>query len=98
MAGVDENNVEQVLEDIIKAGADIIFCVGPQMMPNSLKVAVEHPEVYILNCSLNAPHPYIRTYYGRMYEAKFHQDTYAQAHANTATQMSLALSDTKIPP
>lgn len=41
------------------------------MMPNSLKVAVEHPEVYILNCSLNAPHPYIRTYYGRMYEAKF---------------------------
>ena len=71
VAGVDENNVEQVLEDIIKSGADIIFCVGPQMMPNSLKVAVEHPEVYILNCSLNAPHPYIRTYYGRMYEAKF---------------------------
>ena len=66
VAGVDENNVEQVLEDIIKSGADIIFCVGPQMMPNSLKVAVEHPEVYILNCSLNAPHPYIRTYYGRM--------------------------------
>lgn len=25
VAGVDENNVEQVLEDIIKAGADIIF-------------------------------------------------------------------------
>jgi len=72
VAGVDENNVEQVLEDIIKAGADIVFCVGPQMMPNSLKVAVAHPEVYILNCSLNAPHPYIRTYYGRMYEAKFH--------------------------
>ena len=71
VAGVDENNVEQVLEDIIKAGADIVFCVGPQMMPNSLKVAVAHPEVYILNCSLNAPHPYIRTYYGRMYEAKF---------------------------
>lgn len=25
VAGVDENNVEQVLEDIIKSGADIIF-------------------------------------------------------------------------
>ena len=25
MAGVDENNVEQVLEDIIKSGADIVF-------------------------------------------------------------------------
>ena len=41
------------------------------MMDPSLKVAVEHPEVTILNCSLNAPHKNIRTYYARMYEAKF---------------------------
>ena len=68
---VNENNVEDVLNDIIKKGANIVFCVGPQMMNNSLKVAVAHPDVIILNCSLNAPHPYIRTYYGRMYEAKF---------------------------
>ena len=27
VAGVDENNVEQVLEDIIKSGADIRFFV-----------------------------------------------------------------------
>lgn len=40
-------------------------------MDPSLKIAVEHPEVTILNCSLNAPHKYIRTYYARMYEAKF---------------------------
>lgn len=26
VAGVDENNVEQVLEDIIKSGADIVLC------------------------------------------------------------------------
>ena len=30
-----------------------------------------HPQVKILNCSLNASHKYIRTYYARMYEAKF---------------------------
>lgn len=71
VTNVDENNVEEVLTDVIKNGANIVFCVGPQMMPNSLKVAVAHPEVFVLNCSLNAPHPYIRTYYGRMYEAKF---------------------------
>jgi basic membrane lipoprotein Med (substrate-binding protein (PBP1-ABC) superfamily) len=40
-------------------------------MTQSLKVAVDHPEVKILNCSLNTPHQYIRTYYARMYEAKF---------------------------
>ena len=41
------------------------------MMEPSLKGAVNHPEVKILNCSLNAPHKYVRTYYARMYEAKF---------------------------
>ena len=50
---------------------DIIFGIAPQMMNASLKVALEHPEVTILNCSLNKSHRYIRTYYARMYEAKF---------------------------
>ncbi|MDD6211660.1 MAG: BMP family ABC transporter substrate-binding protein [Clostridiales bacterium] len=30
-----------------------------------------HPTAKILNCSLNTPHPSVRTYYIRMYEAKF---------------------------
>lgn len=68
---VNEENIERVLNDVIKLGASIIFGVGPQMMKQSLKIAVEHPEVKILNCSLNTPHKYIRTYYARMYEAKF---------------------------
>lgn len=71
VSDVNENNIEEVLNDVIARGASIIFEVAPQMMQHSLKVAVEHPEVKILNCSLNTPHKYIRTYYGRMYEAKF---------------------------
>lgn len=69
--GVTEDDVEATLNDVINKGANIIFEVGPQMMQQSLKVAVEHPEVKILNCSLNEPHKNIRTYYARMYEAKF---------------------------
>lgn len=68
---VNEGNIEKVLTDVMRRGADIIFEVGPQMMPPSLKIAVDHPDVKILNCSLNTPHKYIRTYYARMYEAKF---------------------------
>ncbi len=68
---VNESNIEEVLNEVIEKGASIVFEVGPQMMAHSLKVAVEHPEVMILNCSLNAPHKHIRTYYARMYEAKF---------------------------
>ena len=68
---VTEDNVEEVLNEVIAKGAKIIFEVAPQLMKASLKVAVEHPEVKILNCSLNEPSKHIRTYYARMYEAKF---------------------------
>ncbi len=68
---VNESNLEEVLETVIDKGATIIFGVAPQMMSQSLKAAINHPEVKILNCSLNTPHRYIRTYYARMYEAKF---------------------------
>ncbi len=71
VSDVSDGNIEQVLEDVIGQGAEIIFGVAPQMMKQSLKAAVDHPGIKILNCSLNTPHKYIRTYYARMYEAKF---------------------------
>ncbi|MDD7454233.1 MAG: BMP family ABC transporter substrate-binding protein, partial [Blautia obeum] len=37
----------------------------------SVKAAIAHPNVKILNCSLNTSHRYIRNYYARMHEAKF---------------------------
>ena len=71
VSGVKEENVEDVLNEVIRDGADIVFEVAPEMMKPSLKIAVDHPDVKILNCTLNTPHKYIRTYYARMYEAKF---------------------------
>ena len=68
---VTSSNIESVLKDVIAKGATVVFEVGPEMMDHSLQIAVEHPEVTILNCSLNTPHKNIRTYYARMYEAKF---------------------------
>ena len=61
----------QVIEQVIADGATTIFTTSPRLLPASLRAAVGHPEVTILNCSLNKPHRYIRTYYARMYEAKF---------------------------
>lgn len=68
---VNAENIEEVLLDVIEKGASIIFEVGVEMMEPSLKIAMDHSEITILNCSLNAPHKNIRTYYARMYEAKF---------------------------
>lgn len=62
---------EEVLEQMISEGNDIIFTANQKFLDASLKKALEHPEVKILNCSINRPHNAIRSYFGRMYEAKF---------------------------
>jgi len=66
-----EEDPEQVIRQAISAGSGLIFTTTPRLLKASLAVAVDHPEVRILNCSLNTSHYAIRTYYARMYEAKF---------------------------
>lgn len=66
-----EKDDSDVIERMIKENADLIFVTSPAMIMASLKQAIAHPEVKILTCSLNTSHKYIRTYYARMYEAKF---------------------------
>ncbi len=66
-----EEETEAAIVDAIQKGCNVIFTTASQMADASLRVAVEYPNVKILNCSLNTSHSYIRTYYARMYEAKF---------------------------
>ena len=44
---------QKVLEQAIAEGSRIIFTTSAKLLSASLAVAVEHPEVIILNCSLN---------------------------------------------
>ena len=64
-------NDETLMEQAVAEGADIIFTTTPQLAAASLRAAVRHPEVRILNCSMDLPYASIRTYYSRIYEAKF---------------------------
>ena len=66
-----EGDPQAVLEQAIADGNTLLFTTSPRLLPASLRTAVEHPEVVIMNCSLNKSHRYIRSYYARMYEAKF---------------------------
>ena len=59
------------IEMAIAAGNTVIFTTAAQMVTAALKEAVLHPEIKILNCSVNTSYKSVRTYYGRMYEAKF---------------------------
>lgn len=60
-----------ILEEAIADGNEIIFTTIPYLSTASLKAAVAHPQIKILNCSTNSNHSSIRTYYCRMYETKF---------------------------
>lgn len=66
-----EGDPLDVIQRAIAEGNSVIFTTSPRLLPSSLRAAVDHPEVTILNCSLNTSHRYIRTYYARMYEVKF---------------------------
>ncbi len=67
----DKTKLTECLEEIADEKYDVVFTTGPEMLPESLKAAIAHPELKILNCSLNVSTSHVRTYYARMYEAKF---------------------------
>ena len=66
-----DEQADEAIEDAVKKGADMIFTTTPKLLLPSVKAAVLHPDVKILNCSLNTAYPSVRTYYPRLYDAKF---------------------------
>lgn len=67
----EDRDIYQLVDDVIHDGYDIIFTANQKFLAASLKAAIEHPYAKILNCSVGQPHTSIRTYYGRMFEAKY---------------------------
>ncbi|MBQ7144203.1 MAG: BMP family ABC transporter substrate-binding protein [Oscillospiraceae bacterium] len=66
-----ERGPAESIAEAVAAGYQTIFTTSPVLLPASLRAAVEHPEITVFNCSVGQSHRYIRTYYPRMYEAKF---------------------------
>lgn len=52
-------------------GDGLVFTISPAMMEESLRAAIRYPGMKIMNCSINLSSNAVRTYYARMYEAKF---------------------------
>ncbi len=62
---------EALIEKAIADGNNVIFTTTPPLIGATLRTAARHPEISMLNCSVNMPYRDIRTYYGRIYEGKF---------------------------
>jgi len=73
---------EQLIEQAVQDGAQMVFTTTPKLSRATLKVAVKYPKVRFLNCSVNAPYSSVRTYYSRVYEGKFITGAIAGAMAS----------------
>lgn len=81
LEATDEKSQMNLIEQAIEDSNKIIFTTSPVLCHASIKAAIAHPDIKILNCSLLAGHGSIRTYSARMYEAKFLMGAIAGAMA-----------------
>lgn len=62
---------EETIGQAVADGCTVIFTTSPRFLGSSIKAGIRYPQIKILNCSLNSYSGHLRTYYGRLYEAKF---------------------------
>ncbi len=70
--GASSNELaEGIIEQAVSEGAQVVFTTAPPLSKATLRAALKYPKVRFLNCSVDQPYSSVRTYYGRIYEAKF---------------------------
>ncbi len=67
----DDESIRRAVEAAVADEDELIITTSPAQMAETLRCAIEYPKVKFMNCSINLANNAVRTYYGRMYEAKF---------------------------
>ena len=67
----EEEGLRSVIDRAVDDGARIVFTLTSRQIDETLRCAIHFPQVQFLNCSVNLSHNAVRTYYARLYEAKF---------------------------
>ena len=62
---------DDAVEAAVKWGADVVFTPSVRQMDDTLRASIKYSDVKFLNCSINLAHHSVRTYYAKLYEAKF---------------------------
>lgn len=66
-----DEEVRKAVDAAVANHAEMVFTISPTQMDETLRSAIHYPDTKFLNCSINLSHNAVRTYYGRMHEAKF---------------------------
>ena len=64
-------NFDAAAEAAVKRGADVVFTPSVRQMDDTLRASIKYENVKFLNCSINLAHHSVRTYFAKLYEAKF---------------------------
>ena len=68
---VAQKDAQAAIDALISEGYDVVFATSPVFLDACMRQSVAHPNAKILNCSLLANYHNVRSYYLRIYEAKF---------------------------
>ena len=67
----DYASFDSAAEAAVEWGADVVFTPSVRQVNDTLRAAIKYSDVKFLNCSVNLAHHSVRTYYAKLYEAKF---------------------------
>jgi basic membrane lipoprotein Med (substrate-binding protein (PBP1-ABC) superfamily) len=59
------------MSELVKNKPDVIFTTSPYMSNISLRIALENPEIVVLNCDRAREHNNLSTYYPKIHDALF---------------------------
>lgn len=72
---LENNDTDEKVDEAFEAAAadldEVVFTTSPDLMAASMRAAIRYPKMKILNCSVNLKSSAVRTYYPKMYEAKY---------------------------
>ncbi len=77
----DDASIRAAISEAAENGAQLIVTTSPEMMPRTVRAAIHYDKIRFMNRSLNLSHKKVRTYYARMYEAKFLMGAVAACYA-----------------
>jgi basic membrane lipoprotein Med (substrate-binding protein (PBP1-ABC) superfamily) len=67
----EDINAYSFLKQLAEDGNDVVFATNPAFINATLKAALEYPDIKFLNCSQTHSFKHVKTYFGRIYEARF---------------------------
>jgi len=79
---LQNEDFDKAIADAREKGCKMIFTTSPALLPRTLIAAIQHPDIYFLNCSINLSHSAVRLYDGRMYECKYLMGALAASYAD----------------